>query len=126
TPGRGITAAVGGETILVGNATWLADNGIDIGSSADDDSGAATRVFVARAGRYLGAIDLADKVRPEAKRAVADLHGGRLQEWNWVRFGIGTGVVALLYAWAGFRPEFLDFLPHWVPLMIAIMATAIF
>jgi Cd2+/Zn2+-exporting ATPase/Cu+-exporting ATPase len=69
TPGRGIAAVVGNVTVLVGNAVHLAESGVavpaDVGLSA-----AAMNVFVARDGRFLGTIAIADAVRPEATRAV--------------------------------------------------------
>src|SRR6266481_5063025 len=75
-PGRGITAAVDGVTILVGNRALLNDHAINIPPSfvftASTD--ASSEVFVARGGRFLGAITIADTVRPEARRAVEALH----------------------------------------------------
>ncbi|OKO92418.1 ATPase [Bradyrhizobium sp. NAS80.1] len=73
TPGRGITAKLGEATILVGNQAWMADNGIKVPVSSDDETGAGTQVFVARDGALLGGIVVADTVRPEAREAVASL-----------------------------------------------------
>ncbi len=73
-PGRGITATVNGATILVGNRRLMAEHGIEVPHSivADDDSSAVA--FVAREGRFLGAIIIADTVRPEARRALDALN----------------------------------------------------
>jgi heavy metal translocating P-type ATPase len=73
-PGRGITATVNGATILVGNRRLMAEHGIEVPHSivADDDSSAVA--FVAREGRFLGAIIIADTVRPEARHALDALN----------------------------------------------------
>jgi heavy metal translocating P-type ATPase len=72
TPGRGITTQAADGTILVGNQAWMDENGISMPAA----SGLATgsEVFVARDGRFLGSISVADTVRPEAKRAIEALH----------------------------------------------------
>ena len=72
TPGRGIRAVVGAETILVGNAAVFDEHGIG-GFDAVVPDGSATDVFVVRGGRALGAIRIADTLRPEAVAAVAGL-----------------------------------------------------
>ncbi|HOV20913.1 MAG TPA: heavy metal translocating P-type ATPase, partial [Ottowia sp.] len=71
TPGRGISARLGDATILVGNRAWMADNRIDLPPLRD--LGACTEVVIAKDGRLLGTIDIADTIRPEAKRAIAAL-----------------------------------------------------
>ncbi|MGY3610146.1 MULTISPECIES: heavy metal translocating P-type ATPase [unclassified Bradyrhizobium] len=72
TPGRGIATQVSEGTILVGNRTWMADNCIDVPAAGlADESG--SEVLVARNGRLLGAIVVADTIRPEAKRAIEAL-----------------------------------------------------
>lgn len=75
TPGRGITAKTADATILVGSQAWLTDNGISVPAGISGQIGlAGSEVFVARDGRLLGSIAVADTVRPEAKRAVEALH----------------------------------------------------
>jgi heavy metal translocating P-type ATPase len=82
TPGRGIAADVGGGTVLVGNQAWLADRGVVMpadgvsGMAGDGSAEVASEILVARDGRLLGAIAVADTVRPEAQRAIDAL--GRL------------------------------------------------
>jgi Cd2+/Zn2+-exporting ATPase/Cu+-exporting ATPase len=79
TPGRGIAAQVAGATVLVGNWAWMQDRGTVLpatgatGIETDLAASATSNVFVARDGRLLGAIAIADTVRPEAQRAVAAL-----------------------------------------------------
>src|SRR2546428_22348 len=82
TPGRGIAAQVADATVLVGNWAWMQDRGVVMlatgatGIETDPAASATSNVFVACDGRLLGAIAIADTVRPEARRAVAAL--GRL------------------------------------------------
>ncbi len=72
TPGLGIVCKLAGDTIVVGSRALLASNGVGL-----DACPAAplelTEVLVARGGRLLGAIHIADVLRPEAVRAVAEL-----------------------------------------------------
>src|SRR5258707_10907380 len=70
TPGRGITAVVGGATILVGNLALMMDRDVAVPASLAVGLEAASEIFVARDGRLLGAIAVADTVRPEAGRAI--------------------------------------------------------
>ena len=79
TPGRGIAAEVAATTVLVGNRAWMRDRGVVMpdagvtGIAGDTAASAASEVFVARDGRLLGAVAIADTVRPEGQRAVAAL-----------------------------------------------------
>jgi Cu+-exporting ATPase len=73
-PGRGITAGLDGATILVGNSALLTDSGIEIPRNFAALTDASSKVFIARSGRFLGAITIADTVRPEARRAIETLH----------------------------------------------------
>jgi len=74
TPGRGIATQIADRTILVGNAAWMAENGVSVSSAPDPTAGAGAEIFVASGGRPLGSIIVADAVRPEAKRAIEALH----------------------------------------------------
>jgi P-type E1-E2 ATPase len=69
-PGRGITATVNGATIVVGTRALMAERGVNLSSAGDSD--ATSAVLVARAGRYLGMIAIADAIRPEAKKAIEE------------------------------------------------------
>jgi heavy metal translocating P-type ATPase len=76
-PGRGISATVGGDVVLVGNRAWLADLGVPVPSAfphRSRESAPRSELFVARAGRFLGAVALADPLRDGSKRAVEALH----------------------------------------------------
>jgi heavy metal translocating P-type ATPase len=70
TPGLGITCSLRGEQIVVGNTTLMRRHGITDGTLPHDGPG-VSRVLVARAGRLLGAIDVTDVVRREARAAVS-------------------------------------------------------
>jgi heavy metal translocating P-type ATPase len=73
TPGRGIAAEVAGSEVLVGNRAWLESRGVAVPADLRCPVAAASEVLVARAGRLLGLIAVADTVRPEARRAVERL-----------------------------------------------------
>ena len=72
-PGQGIDCRVDHRRILVGSKAFLRDNNVVLngaGSSGDPSS----EILVACNGVYLGAIGIADTLRPEAKQSVAALH----------------------------------------------------
>jgi Cu+-exporting ATPase len=75
TPGRGISASSAGGIILVGNRTLLAEHGIAAVAPLAADMDAASEIMVARDGYFLGAIVVADTVRPEARYAIDALSG---------------------------------------------------
>jgi Cu+-exporting ATPase len=76
-PGSGVSATVDGHAILVGNAPFLAERGIDL----DDLAAAATEtaregrtpVHVARDGVPIALIAVSDPILPTAAEAVQDL-----------------------------------------------------
>jgi Cu+-exporting ATPase len=76
-PGRGIQAKLNGSDILAGNFIFMAENNI----STAELSGAVEQIvadgkssiYVARGGKLLGMLALADTVRPESQAAVARL-----------------------------------------------------
>ncbi len=72
-PGKGIDCRVDHRRILVGNRAFLRDNNIALsGSGSHPDP--SSEILVACNGVYLGAIGIADTLRPEAKQSVAALH----------------------------------------------------
>jgi Cd2+/Zn2+-exporting ATPase/Cu+-exporting ATPase len=75
TPGRGIEAVLGGELVLIGNQALMRDRGIAVPAGVLDRHPEASEVLVARGGKLLGAIAIADTVRPEAAPAVKAIHG---------------------------------------------------
>ncbi|MDB6064858.1 MAG: Heavy metal translocating P-type ATPase [Pedosphaera sp.] len=76
TAGRGIKADVDGNTIIVGRAQWLKDNGVteDFLKAVDlNETEGFSLLFVARGGRCIGWVGLQDQTRVEAKEALAEL-----------------------------------------------------
>src|SRR5260370_8877426 len=72
--GRGITAIVDGVEILVGNRGLLTDHAIAVPRDFAASANAYSEVLVARNGKFLGAIVVADTVRTEARRAIEALN----------------------------------------------------
>ncbi|HEV2238352.1 MAG TPA: cation-translocating P-type ATPase, partial [Ktedonobacterales bacterium] len=76
TPGRGVAATVAGDAVLVGNGALLLDHGLAVPDDVRAQLGEhaeGSEVFVARAGKVLGALVVADTVRPEARPAIEAL-----------------------------------------------------
>jgi heavy metal translocating P-type ATPase len=67
-PGKGLVCYAAGEEIVVGNKTLFQERGIDV-------NGFGGNILVGRRGRLLGAMEIADRLRPEAIQAVAELQG---------------------------------------------------
>jgi Cd2+/Zn2+-exporting ATPase/Cu+-exporting ATPase len=70
-PGRGIDATIDGERVLVGNLAFMREQGISVPDELIDALRGSPEVYVTRAGTLLGAIDIADRVRPEARAAMS-------------------------------------------------------
>ena len=73
TPGRGIDARVRGARVLVGNEAFMRENGVAVAAPAQDGT-VSSAVHVARDGRFLGTIAVADEIRPEARAAIDAMH----------------------------------------------------
>ena len=71
TPGRGIAATVDGDLILAGSLALMRDHGIAVPADLTAGHPQASQVYVTRAGILLGAIIVADSVRPQARQAIA-------------------------------------------------------
>jgi heavy metal translocating P-type ATPase len=74
TPGRGIDAVLGGELVLIGNQALMREHDIAVPANVLGRHPEASEVFVARGGMLLGAIVIADSVRPEAASAIKAIH----------------------------------------------------
>jgi len=71
--GRGMVGKKGDTTILFGNKTWIAEQGIEI--PEDFDTALIGSVsFVAKNGKLLGALNFVDTVRDEAKSGISELY----------------------------------------------------
>jgi len=73
TPGRGVVATLGGDEIIAGNRALIDAAGIVAPLPPSPSIGAVSEVVIARSGRILGSIFVADDVRAEATAAVAAL-----------------------------------------------------
>ena len=69
-PGKGVAAHNGADVIAVGNRVFLEEQGASDLSTVPPNAGAVTQVLVARNGRFLGSISIADRLRTEARMAV--------------------------------------------------------
>ena len=68
--GRGVAAKIDGDTVLVGSAEFLTENGISVPAVKTTEG---TSLFVAQDGQFVGTLAVADALRPEAIQAVAAL-----------------------------------------------------
>jgi Cu2+-exporting ATPase len=73
-PGKGVRGEIEGELVEVGNRGYFAGK-LDgnVSEKVKRAEAAETVVFVARRGEIVGAISLADEIRPESKEAIAEL-----------------------------------------------------
>ena len=82
-PGRGVSARVDGRSVVVGNASLLAEQGIAADGLADEAARWAeqgkTPVYVAIDGQSAALFAIADQPRPGAREAIALLHRLGLQ-----------------------------------------------
>ena len=69
--GEGIIAEKGGDRIFCGNEKLMASNGIKYSTP----QGVGTVVYVAKNGQYIGAILIADEIKPETKQVIGELNG---------------------------------------------------
>ena len=69
--GRGVNAVTeDGAVILAGNKKLMEENGI---KNIPEIRSAGTLIFVAENGVYAGAVEISDKIKPDAEKAVAEL-----------------------------------------------------
>jgi len=110
TPGRGIDATVAGDLILVGNLALMHDHGIAVLGDLLVDHPGVSEVYVARAGALLGAIVIADSVRPEARQAIAKIHGMGIK--TLLLTGDAKNVAAVVARQLGITEIAADLLPE--------------
>ncbi len=77
-PGQGVDGRVDGRRVTVGSTAWLAVRGI--AAEAVEASPGRAVVHVAIDGRPAGAVVMADRVRDDARAAVAALRAGGVRE----------------------------------------------
>jgi Cu2+-exporting ATPase len=77
--GRGVRAMVDGTDVAVGGPALLRETGVEVPGVLDDQAakwsahGAAV-LYVLKADKVIGALALADEVRPESREAIDQLH----------------------------------------------------
>ncbi len=67
--GMGLAAAVAGKRVLVGSARLMRENGVEVPPAES----LCSVVYVAEEGKWIGYVEIADKLRPEAKEALEAL-----------------------------------------------------
>ena len=105
TPGRGIVCASSGRSIVVGNLALLRDQGI-----MPEQAYGAANIHVAADGRYLGGLEVADVVRPEAAAAIRQLKAMGLHLV--LLTGDAAAVAKTIGAELGFENVIADLLPE--------------
>ncbi|SIR20076.1 Cu+-exporting ATPase [Aeromonas sp. RU39B] len=78
--GRGISGAVAGHRIALGNARLMQEQGIRTSEMSEPTAG-ITRIWMAREGLLAGYADLVDPLRTESLPAVAALHQRHIATW---------------------------------------------
>ena len=74
--GYGISAEFEGGRVLCGNAKLLEKEGIDFAVCAEP----GTAVYVARGGKFLGSILIADEIKPDSPAAVSELRAAGVKK----------------------------------------------
>ena len=76
--GKGVIGTVEGRSIVIGNARFLAESGVETAALADEAdtlrSDGATAIFVAVDGEAAGIIAIADPIKPTTPAAIEALH----------------------------------------------------
>ena len=73
THGRGVSATVNGEKVLVGRANWMREQNLEIFDADTAESDGMSVVYVACGGKVLGWIGFKDKIRKEAPEMLSEL-----------------------------------------------------
>lgn len=68
--GRGVKAVSGGSTVLAGNLKLMEENGV---KDLPEIKSAGTLIFVAENGVYAGAVEISDRIKDDAPKAIAEL-----------------------------------------------------
>jgi Cu+-exporting ATPase len=76
--GKGVSGSVEGRAVLIGNAAFLAEGGVEVGSMGDEANrlraDGATAIFVAIDGKTAGILAISDPVKSTTPEAIAALH----------------------------------------------------
>ncbi|MFN3713120.1 MAG: heavy metal translocating P-type ATPase [Alcanivoracaceae bacterium] len=81
--GKGVRAMLDGVTLMLGNRRWLESEGIDLAhaNAASDTitTQAGTPLYLVRDGMLIGVLGVIDKIKPDARAAVARMHARGLK-----------------------------------------------
>jgi Cu+-exporting ATPase len=108
-PGGGVSAMVDGHEVLVGSARLLSDRGVAAPTPAQAEAAETaeadgrTAAWVARDGKTLGVLAVADRLKPRAAQAVAALRSSGLE--TWVLTGDRETVARSVGAAVGIAPD---------------------
>nr|WP_165949939.1 heavy metal translocating P-type ATPase [Micromonospora sp. KC207] len=108
-PGRGVRATIEGTEYALGGPALLRELGVDLPAELDRAAadwagrGAAVLHLVRLPGTVLGALALADEVRPEAREAIAELRAQGVRTIAMIT-GDARAVADAVAADLGFRP----------------------
>ncbi len=101
-PGRGVRAIIGGDEILAGNKAWMDENGISTDAFPDfskEKNNGMSMLFIVKNKKATGWIALEDKVRPDARNALAEISENGIKSLAIVtgdRNGVAAKVAAQL------------------------------
>jgi len=110
TPGRGIYALLGRDVVLVGNRTLLTEHAISVPQELHAEVDAASEILVARNGELLGAIIVADSLRPDSREAIDAL--GRMRLATVLLTGDAVSVAASVAEKLGIAEVQAELLPE--------------
>lgn len=75
-PGKGVSASLDGEAVVVGRNTWLREQGVDMSLTSNPEFAepeGMSVLYVSRNGQLMGWIGLEDRTRDEAREAIDEL-----------------------------------------------------
>jgi heavy metal translocating P-type ATPase len=110
TPGRGIAALLDRDVVLVGNRALLAEHGVSVRQELHPEMDTASEILVARNRKVLGAIIVADSLRPDAREAVDAL--GRMHLSTVLLTGDTASVAESVASTLGIVEVLADLLPE--------------
>ncbi len=105
--GKGLRGLLGGEQILAGNRGWMAENNIDLPAEA----ASGTMVYIAKSGRLMGELHIADAPKPEASSALKALRKCGIQK-EIMLSGDDRIIGAAIGAELGLDESICELLPH--------------
>lgn len=77
-PGRGISATVDGEKVLIGNLSLMQESGIDVSAAKAEaeamENEGCMLMFAAIGGKFAGVFGAIDAIKEDSPKAIADLH----------------------------------------------------